>query len=89
MKRTGTSPGGYSAASGSAPGAVPADEEITRPDASGELVSAVNRLFMALKPRERVTALALVLNYSKCSLDRRVTIEAVARELAKVPWEVV
>ena len=63
-------------------------DEITRPDLSDDLVVRMAALFGSLKQADRDKAIKLIGAWAGCSLDRRVLIEALARELAKVPPEV-
>lgn len=69
----------------------PADpcDEITRPDLSDLLVIRMAELFGNLKAHERAHAIQLIADWVKCSSDRRACVEFSARELAKVPPEVV
>ncbi len=67
------------------PGGFAGDEEITRP--TGGLdpdALAIVKLIDGLKSNERRRARRVLEGWAACSLDRRVLIEALARELAKV-----
>lgn len=66
-----------------APVGIPEDEEITRPEGVaaetswGRLASVLSDL----SPRESREAVTLVINWSKCSIDRRVLLSALSHEL--------
>lgn len=64
-------------------------DEITRTDLSDLLVIRMAELFGNLKAQERAEAIQLVADWVKCSADRRACVRFSARELAKVPPEVV
>lgn len=66
------------------------DDEPTRPDgiAAPETLALV-RVYGGLRPEARRHLSKLVEAWASCSLENRITVEAVARQLAKVPWEVV
>ncbi len=64
-------------------------DEITRPALSDLLVIRMAELFGNLKANERARAIQLIADWVKCSADRRACVEFSARELAKVPPEVV
>lgn len=67
------------------PGGFTAEEADTQP--SGGLdpdALAMVRLFDALKSNEKRSAVRLLQGWASCTIDRRVLIEALARELAKI-----
>jgi hypothetical protein len=74
VPRTPTSPGGFT---------LDPDEELTpvegRPDAGAVLLT---RIYLQLSAPDRQRAVQLLTNWAGCTLDRRVLIEAMARELA-------
>lgn len=73
-QRKRTDPGGF------------ADDEATTSPAGGldPDALAMVRLFDGFKSNEKHAAVRLLEGWAACTLDRRVLIEALARELAKV-----
>ena len=72
---------------GKRPGpALDPDDEPTKPDASVDLdaIRVVHTLATMARP-ERARAVAMLEAYAKCTTENRVTVEAVARQLSKVP----
>lgn len=70
------------------PAPVDQDDIVTQPECVDPDTLVLVRLYGNLRPEERKRLIKVVEAWAGCTLDRRVTIEAVARELAKVPAEV-
>ncbi len=72
-----TEPGGFEP-----PGSVGIEDDIpTRPEGIDPVTLQLVRLFGDLNKVDRRRAAMLLENWSKCTLDRRVLIEALSREL--------
>jgi len=78
-----TDPGGWQGSPGSY-AAAPDDETPTRPDNGDPVTIALIRLFGELGASDRKGAVSLLGNWARCTLDQRVIIEAISRELANV-----